>query len=122
MKPIILSVILFIGALIFVGVSGYAVENTLTELIEETKSLPDEINGEAYDRLEKIERHWNKHKELYSAVIKFDFVYSFSKEVSMAKAGVAADDEGTYLAAKKSLINILEYIRDVQRLRADNII
>ena len=39
-----------------------------------------------------------------------------------AKAGVGAEDPGTYLAAKRSMINILEYIRDVQRLRLDNII
>ena len=44
------------------------------------------------------------------------------KETSSAKAGVIAEDPGTYLAAKKGMLCILEYIRDVQCLRLDNII
>ena len=122
MKPIILPIIILSLAAMFVVISGAVVESSLNELTDQAKSLPDSVDGEAYKQIELIEDHWNKHKELYSAVIKFDFVYNFSKEISMAKAGISADDAGTYLAAKKSLINILEYIRDVQRLRLDNIV
>ncbi len=122
MKPIILPIILLSVAMIFVVVSGMVVESSLVELIEQTKNLPDTVDGEVYQQIEAIEKHWNKHKELYSMVIKFDFVYNFSKEISVAKAGAAADDGGTYLSAKKSLINILEYIKDVQGLRLDNIV
>lgn len=122
MKTIIIPVILLIAAIIFVIWSGITVDNSLKGLIEQTKSLPDTPDEDTLKAIEKIEKHWNKHKELYSAVIKFDFVYNFSKEISAAKAGVSADDAGTYLAAKKSILNILEYIKDIQALRLDNII
>ena len=122
MKTIIIPVILLIAAIIFVIWSGITVDNSLKGLIEQTKKLPDEPDKHTLKSIEEIEKHWNKHKELYSAVIKFDFVYNFSKEISAAKAGVSADDPGTYLAAKKSILNILEYIKDVQELRLDNII
>ena len=122
MKTIIIPVILLIAAIIFVIWSGITVDNSLKGLIEQTKKLPDEPDKHTLKSIEEIEKHWNKHKELYSAVIKFDFVYNFSKEISAAKAGVAADDPGTYLSAKKSILNILEYIKDVQELRLDNII
>ena len=122
MKTIIIPVILLIVATFFIIWSGITVDNSLKGLIEQTKALPDTPDKDTLESIEKIEKHWNKHKELYSAVIKFDFVYNFSKEISAAKAGVIADDAGTYLAAKKSILNILEYIKDVQELRFDNII
>jgi hypothetical protein len=122
MKTIIIPVILLIAAIVFVVWSGITVDNSLKGLIEQTKNLPDNPDKNTLKSIENIEKHWNKHKELYSAVIKFDFVYNFSKELSAAKAGVDADDTGTYLAAKKSMLNILEYIKDVQELRLDNII
>ncbi len=122
MKTIIIPVILLIASIVFVIWSGVTVDNSLKGLIEQTNKLPDEPDKDTLKSIEKIEKHWNKHKELYSAVIKFDFVYNFSREISAAKAGVDADDAGTYLAAKKSMLNILEYIKDVQELRLDNII
>ncbi len=122
MKTIIIPVILLIAAIVFVIWSGVSVDNSLKGLIEQTKDLPDEPDKNTIKAIEKIEKHWNKHKELYSAVIKFDFVYNFSREISAAKAGVDAEDAGTYLSAKKSMLNILEYIKDVQELRLDNII
>ncbi|MBR5323032.1 MAG: DUF4363 family protein [Clostridia bacterium] len=122
MKTIIIPIILLIAAMVFIIWSGIAVDNSLKGLIEQTKDLPDTPNENTLKLIEDIEKHWNKHKELYSAVIKFDFIYNFSKEISAAKAGVNAEDTGTYLAAKKSLLNILEYIRDVQKLRIDNLI
>lgn len=122
MKTIIIPVILLIAAIVFVVWSGITVDNSLKGLIEQTKDLPDKPDKNTLKSIENIEKHWGKHKELYSAVIKFDFVYNFSKELSAAKAGVEADDVGTYLAAKESMINILEYIKDIQELRLDNII
>lgn len=122
MRTIIIPVILLISAVLFVCWSGYSVQNSLNELIDQTTRLPEEPAEGTVEEIKAIEEHWNRHKEIYSAVIKFDFVYNFSKELSAAKAGAAADDPGTYLAAKKSMLNILEYIEDVQRLRWDNII
>lgn len=122
MKTIIIPIILLIAAIIFVIWSGISVENSLKGLIEQIKELPDTPDKSTVFSIDEIENHWNKHKEMYSAVIKFDFVYNFSRELSAAKAGVDADDAGTYLAAKKSMLNILEYIKDVQDFRLDNII
>lgn len=122
MKGVIISTALLIAALVFVIWSGAVADSSLAVLIEKTEALPDEPTGEVPDMLDKIEGQWEKHKELYSAIIKFDFVYNFSKEINAARAGAEADDPGTYLAAKKAIINVLEYLRDVQRLRLDNII
>ena len=122
MKTIIIPIILFIAAIVFVVWSGITVENSLKGLIKEVRNLPTIPDKNTLFSIDELEKHWNKHKELYSAVIKFDFVYNFSKEISAAKAGIDADDVGTYLAAKKSMLNILEYIKDVQELRLDNII
>ncbi len=122
MKSIILPIILLISVLAFVITVGFSTNSSLSDLIKQTNALPDNPDEHTLDEINKIEKEWNKHKEIYSAIIKFDFVYNFSKEISAAKAGCTADDPGTYLAAKKSMVNILEYIRDVQRLRLDNII
>lgn len=122
MKNILLPVLLLIFTLIFIIWAENSVDSSIKGLIDQTKALPDTPNETTLQEIEKIEDHWNKHKELYSTVIKFDFVYNFSKELSAAKAGADADDPGTYLSAKKSMLNILEYIRDVQKLRLDNII
>ena len=122
MKTIILPILLLISVLVFVITVGFSTNKSLSDLIKQTNALPDTPEENTLDEINKIEKHWNKHKEIYSAIIKFDFVYNFSREISAAKAGCKADDPGTYLAAKKSMVNILEYIRDVQRLRFDNII
>lgn len=122
MKAVIVPVALLISVLLFVVLTGVSVNRSLNGLIEQTKALPDNPQNNTEQELRLIEDHWNKHKELYSAIIKFDFVYNFSKEINAAMAGCAADDPGTYLAAKRSMINILEYIKDVQKLKLDNII
>lgn len=122
MKTIIIPVVLLIATIIFVIWSGVTVDKSLIGLIDQAKKLPDIPDENTLSSINEIEKHWDKHKELYSAVIKFDFVYNFSKELSAAKAGIDAEDVGTYLAAKKSMINILEYIKDIQELRIDNII
>ena len=122
MRGVIISTALLIAALIFIIWAGVVADDSLTSLIEKTEALPDEPTEGVADMLDIIEEEWNKHKEIYSAIIKFDFVYNFSKELNAARAGVEAEDSGTYLAAKNSIINILEYLRDVQRIRLDNII
>lgn len=122
MRSIVLPVVLLAAVIVFVILTGMSASNSLEGLIEQTKNLPDTPNDNTEKEIEEIEKHWNNHKEIYSAIIKFDFVYNFSKELSAAKAGCSADDPGTYLAAKKSMINILEYIKDVQKLKLDNII
>ena len=122
MKPVIIPILLLVAVVVFVVLNGENTEKELTYLIKITKELPDKPNDDTIEELEKLEKAWKKQKEHFSAVIKFDFVYNFSKEMSSAKAGAHADDAGTYLSAKKGMLNILEYIRDVQRLRFDNII
>ena len=122
MKTVIIPVVLLVSVLLFVVFTGVSVNRSLNGLIEQTKALPDSPQEDTEQELRRIEEHWNKHKELYSAIIKFDFVYNFSKEINAAIAGCAAEDPGTYLSAKRSMINILEYIKDVQKLKLDNII
>lgn len=122
MKAVTIPALLLAAAIIFVIVSGAISENALDGLIKMTEELPDEPDPSTYSRLDGLEKEWNKYKELFSAVIKFDFVYNFSKELSAARAGVKADDHGTYLAAKKAMLNVLNYIKDVQKLRLDNLI
>ncbi len=122
MKPLIIPAVLLIAVLLFVVLSGLNTDKELTSLIKMSEKLPDKPNEKTLDRIKQIEKKWNSNKEHFSAVIKYDFVFNFSKEISSAKAGVIADDDGTYLAAKKGILNILFYIRDIQRLRFDNVI
>ena len=121
-RPLIISVILLLIIGGFVIVNSINTSDSIDEMVEQVNSLPDIPDDNTYMQIEKTEKMWTERKELYSAIIKFDFVYNFSKEISAAKAGCKAEDPGTYLAAKKSMINILNYIKDVQALRLDNII
>ncbi len=122
MKPLIIPAVLLIAALLFVIINGFNTEKELTTIIKMSEDLPDEPTDKTLDQIKQIEKKWNKNKEHFSAIIKYDFVFNFSKEISSAKAGIIADDDGTYLAAKKGILNILYYIRDIQRLRFDNVI
>lgn len=122
MKGIIISGLLLTAALLFVVWSGTVTEESLTDLLKKIEDLPNEPTEDTVELLNEIESEWNEKKELYSAISRFDFVYNFLREINAAKAGAEANDPGTYLAAKKGLINVLEYIRDIQRVRLDNII
>ena len=122
MKSIILPAILLICTLFSIVWAHKTVNNTIDDLIDQTEALPNHPTDDALQAIEGLEEHWNKHSELYSTVIKFDFVYNFTKELAAAKAGAASSDQATYLAAKNSMINILEYIKDVQQLRIDNVL
>lgn len=121
-RPLIISVVLLLIIVGFVIVNSIYTSKSINEMIKQVKSLPDIPDNYTYEQIEKTEKMWTERKELYSAIIKFDFVYNFTKEISAAKAGCKAEDPGTYLSAKKSMINILNYIKDVQTLRLDNII
>jgi hypothetical protein len=118
----IIPIILLVAVAVFVVFNGLNTEKEIKTLIEQTKELPEEPKKDTLEKIKSIEEIWNKNKEHFSAITKYDFIYNFSKETSSAKAGVIAEDPGTYLAAKKGMLCILEYIRDVQCLRLDNII
>lgn len=122
MKNMIIPIILLIAVGVFVVFNGLNAEKELTALIEQTQKLPEEPEDDTLEEVKSIEKLWNKNKEHFSAITKYDFIYNFSKETSSAKAGIISEDPGTYLAAKKGMLCILEYIRDIQRLRLDNII
>ncbi len=122
MKTIILPICLLILVIAFMISNGVFVSNTLNEIIIETDSLPDTPEDNTLDKIKNIEQKWNKHKEYYSAVSKYDTIYNISKEFESAKAGVTTDDPGTYLAAKESLVTAFEYLKDMQSFRLDNII
>ena len=120
MKTIALpTALLCIVILAVIITSVYSVKQ-LDKLIFLTESLPDEIDEETVDDIKKIEKEWNEKKEIYSAIIKYDYVYNFSRELNTAKAGCVSDDPGTYLSAKKSMVVLLKYIRDIQSFRIDN--
>lgn len=99
--------------------SVYSVKQ-LDKLIYLTESLPEDPDEKTVDDIKKIEKAWNEKKEIYSAIIKYDYVYNFSRELNTAKAGCVSDDPGTYLSAKKSMLILLKYIRDIQSFRIDN--
>jgi len=99
--------------------SVYSVKQ-LDKLIYLTESLPEDPDEKTVDDIKKIETAWNEKKEIYSAIIKYDYVYNFSRELNTAKAGCISDDPGTYLSAKKSMLILLKYIRDIQSFRIDN--
>ena len=122
MKSIAIPVILLLIVIALVVITSVYSVHELNLLIEKTNALPEEPNEDTVDKLKKIEKLWNDKKELYSATIKYDFIYNFSKEINNAKAGCVSDDPGTYLSAKKSIIVLLEYLRDVQSFRVDNFI
>ena len=122
MKNIILPICLLVFVIAFMVINGVFVSNTLDEIIIETDSLPDIPEDNTLDEIKNIEQKWNKHKEYYSAVSKYDTIYNISKEFEAAKAGVITDDPGTYLSAKESLVIAFEYMKDMHSFRWDNII
>ncbi len=122
MKNIILPICLLVLVIAFMITNGIFVSNSLDKLIDETLTLPDIPDDTTLDKIKSIEEEWNKSKEYYSAVSKFDTMYNISKEFVSAKAGVITDDPGTYLAAKESLVTAFEYLNDMQSFRLDNII
>ncbi len=122
MKNIILPIILLTLVIAFMITNGIIVSNSLSKIIDETKNLPEIPDGNTLEQLQKIEQKWNKSKEYYSAVSKFDTMYNISKEFGSAKAGCITDDPGTYLSAKESLVTAFEYLKDMQSFRFDNII
>ena len=122
MKSVIIPILILVILITFTVTNGIYVDKKLTSLIDQANALDDIPTENTLDDIKKLEKKWNEQKETYSAIIKFDFVYNFSKEISAAKAGCIANDPGTYLAAKKSIVNILEYLRDIQKLRLDNLI
>ena len=122
MKAIVIPILLMTLVVSLAVFSGNYTETSVARLIEKAQSLPESPDENTMSKLDILEKEWNKHKEKYSAITRFDFVYNFSKELSAAKAGCLADDPGTYLAAKKSMLNILNYLRDIQKLRIDNIV
>ncbi len=122
MKNLILSICLLIAVILCIIINGLYTQNSLNELIDETSKLPTTPHEDTVDLLNDIEKIWESKKEIYSVTVKFDFIYNISKEISSAKAGCMTDDPGTYLAARNCLINGLEYIKDIQVFRWDNII
>ena len=122
MKNIILPVILLTFVIVFMTVNGVWVANSLDKLIGEARTLPDIPDNSTLDQIKSIEEKWNKNKEYYSAVSKFDTMHNISKEFGAVKAGCITDDPGTYFAAKESLITAFEYLKDMHSFRWDNII
>jgi len=122
MKTIILPICLLVLVIAFMAINGAFVSNSLKAVIKETESLPDTPDDSTLARLNEIEQKWNKYKEYYSAVSKYDTIYNISKDFESAKAGCIADDPGTYLSARKSLVIAFEYIKDMHSFRWDNII
>ena len=122
MKPIILPVLLLLLVISFTIFNGTYTANTFDNIIRKIEELPDIPDANTKNLLEKIENDWNAKKELYSSIIKYDFILNFTKELSTAKAGCTSSDDGTYLSSKKSMKNLLEYMRDMQKFRLDNIV
>ena len=122
MKSMMMPAVFLLIVILFVIVNGVMIDKYITALIEQVEELPDTPNDSTLEQIEKIEDKWKEKEEWVSIVVKFDSVYNFAREWSSAKAGVISDDPGTYLAAKKGMINILKYIRDIQQFRIDNII
>ena len=122
MKQMILSSIILTAAIAFMIWASVFSCSKLDGIIEDIQELPDIPNEKTVDMLDDIEKTWNKHRELYSAITKYDFIYNFTKELHSAKSGIIADDPGTYLSSKKAMLNVLYYIRDLQKLRIDNIL
>ncbi|MBR6682204.1 MAG: DUF4363 family protein [Clostridia bacterium] len=122
MKTIILPICLLVLVIAFMAINGAFVSNSLKAVIKETESLPDTPDDSTLAGLNEIEQKWNKYKEYYSAVSKYDTIYNISKDFESAKAGCIADDPGTYLSARKSLVIAFEYIKDLHSFRWDNII
>ncbi len=122
MKTIILPVCLLVLVMVFMVINGLFVSSRLETVITEAESLPDTPDDNTLDRLNQVEQKWNKYKEYYSAVSKYDTIYNISKDFESAKAGCIADDPGTYLSARKSLVIAFEYIKDMHSFRWDNII
>lgn len=122
MKNIILPICLLIFVTAFMVINGVFVSNSLDTVIKETESLPDVPDYDTLAKLESIEQNWNKYKEYYSAVSKYDTIYNISKDFESAKAGCIADDPGTYLSARKSLVIAFNYLSETHSFRWDNII
>ena len=122
MKPFIIALVLLIAVAIFVIYSGFSTSSNLDGIISQLKALPEDPDTNTLSDLNIIEKKWEKHKEFYSILTKFDFIYNFSKEMSAAKSGIITNDDATYLSAKNSMVILLEYIRDIQNFRWDNII
>ena len=122
MKNIILPIVLLVIVIGFTVLNGVLVSNSLNKLIYEAHTLPDIPDDNTLDKIKSIEEKWNKSKEYYSAVSKFDTMHNISKEFGAVKAGCITDDPGTYFAAKESLITAFEYLKDMQSFRLDNII
>lgn len=122
MKQIALPLLLLIIVLFFTVFNGIYTANCLDSIIQKVKELPEIPEDDTKDILYEIESEWESKKELFSSVIKYDFIFNFTKELSSAKAGCTADDDGTYLSSKKTMQSLLEYMRDIQKFRPDNIV
>lgn len=122
MKPIVIPIVLLVLVMVFVVFNGLNVSKDLKTLLDRSNNLPNEPKKDTLEQLEIIEDIWNRHKEHISFVVKYDFIFNVEKEISTAKSGVISDDAATFLSAKKGMINLFEYIREVQRFRLDNII
>ena len=121
MKSIYLPLIILAFVLIFSVVSGEICQKTLKEIIGDVENLPDIPNEDTKGKIEKLIGKWEKNVEFYSIVSKYDYIANAAKEMQTLLAGCSSDDKGTYLAAKKTLIDSLEYIKDIQTVRLDNI-
>ena len=122
MKNAILALLLL--AVVIAGVI-FAAENTqnsINGLIEDLNKLPDTPDSDTEELLKNFSTKWNSSQELYSAAIRYDFILSIKKDLKSAIAGCRADDPGTYLSSKNSLITTLSYLKEVQSIRLDNII
>jgi len=121
LKNFYIALILLGLTLTFVISVSLISQNALDSLIDQVDSLPESVTQNTLTELDLIEKKWSSKKELYSVLIKYDLVYNFSRELGSARAGIQADDVGTYLSARSSMLVILRYVRDVQKLRLDNL-
>ena len=122
MKTLITSGLIFLLTVSFVVCTELHTVKTLDTIIKLTEELPDTPDGGALPKLEAIEKEWSNNKALYSALIKYDYLYGFTKELSSAKSGVYAGDNGTYLSSKRSMLITLRYIRNLQKPRLINML
>ena len=122
MKSIILPICLLVMVIAFMVINSLFMSKSIDSLIEIAQALPDEPNEDAQNDIAWLEQQWNRHKEYYSSVSKYDVIYSISNEFEAAKSGCVSNDQTTYLSAKKGIITALQYIKDTHSFRLDNII
>ena len=122
MKSIIFPICLLALIIAFMVINSIFISNSIDSLIEMAETLPDEPNENSQNDIARLEQQWNRYKEYYSSVSKYDVIYSISKEFDSAKSGCVSNDQTTYLSAKKSIITVLQYIKDTHSFRLDNII